>query len=103
LGDSGHVSLTIRPGPFSFAGGAFPSGNVGVVYVDYGPPPKGGTTPYQFAVVSGSVPPGLTFYSNGSMTGTPTTAGTYTLLVQATDSSIPPQTATATYTITINP
>jgi hypothetical protein len=37
------------------------------------------------------------------MTGTPTTAGTYTLLVQATDSSIPPQTATATYTITINP
>jgi hypothetical protein len=103
LGDFGHVSLTIRPGPFSFGGGAFPNGQVGVMYVGFGPPPKGGTPPYQFAIVSGSVPAGLTFDSFGSLSGVPTTAGTYRLLVQATDSSVAPQTQQAIYTITITP
>lgn len=39
-----------------------------------------------FAVASGSLPPGLTLASNGTLSGTPTTAGTYTFTVSATNS-----------------
>jgi hypothetical protein len=35
--------------------------------------------------VSGSVPPGLTLNSTGSVTGTPTTVGTYPFTIRATN------------------
>jgi hypothetical protein len=48
---------------------------------------SGGTSPYTFAVVPvGSLPPGLTLFSDtGVLSGTPTTAGTYPFTVQVTD------------------
>lgn len=42
----------------------------------------GGVAPYSFS--AGSAPPGLSLAADGSMTGTPTQAGTFTLLVTAT-------------------
>jgi len=39
---------------------------------------SGGTAPYQFSIVSGSLPPGLTLNTTtGLVSGTPTTSGTY--------------------------
>src|SRR5262249_16162371 len=38
---------------------------------------SGGTPTYTYSISSGSLPPGLTL-SNGTISGTPTTAGTYT-------------------------
>lgn len=38
-----------------------------------------------YAHVAGTLPPGLTFNADGTLTGTPTTAGTWTFSVQATD------------------
>ena len=38
---------------------------------------SGGTSPYTFSIVSGSLPPGLQLDSFGKITGKPTTAGTY--------------------------
>jgi len=45
-----------------------------------------GNSPYTFSVSSGSLPPGLTLSPGGVLSGTPTTAGTFTFTVQATDS-----------------
>jgi hypothetical protein len=51
---------------------------------------SGGTAPYTFTLVTGQgtgLPPGLTLHGDGTLTGTPAMAGTFTFAVQATDSS----------------
>ncbi|MGS0744223.1 putative Ig domain-containing protein, partial [Glaciimonas sp. GG7] len=48
---------------------------------------NGGTGPYAMTVSSGSLPAGLVLGTNGSVSGTPTTAGTYTFTVTATDAN----------------
>src|SRR5205814_1268339 len=47
---------------------------------------SGGTAPYAFSVSAGSLPAGLTSSGGGRLYGTPTTAGTSTFTVQASDS-----------------
>jgi hypothetical protein len=49
------------------------------------------------------VPPGLTLDLGGRLSGTPTEAGNFTLLVQVTDSSNPPQVATDVLLFTVLP
>jgi hypothetical protein len=62
----------------------------------------GGTSPYAWSVVSGSMPPGLAFTTGGSIAGTPSSAGQSTFTVQAKDSAASPQAATVSLTITIS-
>lgn len=45
----------------------------------------GGTAPYRFSIDSGSLPPGLTLSTNGTISGTPTQAGTFQLAVLVVD------------------
>lgn len=46
----------------------------------------GGTSPYTWTLRSGQIPPGLQLTASpGRITGTPTTPGTFTFLVRATD------------------
>ena len=46
----------------------------------------GGTAPYCWSVVSGTLPPGLTLdYATGALSGTPMTAGTHAFTVAAAD------------------
>ncbi|MHC4714186.1 MAG: putative Ig domain-containing protein, partial [Planctomycetota bacterium] len=53
----------------------------------------GGVTPYSWAVVSGSLPAGLSLNSStGEISGTPTTGGTSNFTVEVTDSDSPPST-----------
>jgi hypothetical protein len=48
---------------------------------------SGGVGAYTFTLFSGSLPPGLSLSSNGTIAGTPTgTGGTYSYVVQVTDS-----------------
>src|ERR1035438_6521455 len=48
---------------------------------------SGGASPYHFAVTSGTLPPGITLNpTTGSVTGQPSTPGTYTFEVMVTDS-----------------
>ena len=61
---------------------------------------SGGTGPYAFSVVSGALPPGVSLAAGGKLSGTPTTAGTYTFKVQATGSGASP--GTRDYTIVVH-
>jgi Putative Ig domain len=59
----------------------------------------GGTAPYTWSLASGSLPPGLSISSSGTITGTPTTAGTFTFTIKATDSVA--ATATQSFSLTV--
>ncbi len=59
----------------------------------------GGTRPYRWSIVAGQLPPGLRL-SNNVISGTPTTAGTFTFTARVTDNG--GQQASQQFTITIN-
>lgn len=62
-----------------------PNGTVGVAYThNFGA--SGGTAPYTFSLSSGALPNGLTLASDGSVSGTPSLAGTFPFTVQVVDS-----------------
>ena len=62
-----------------------------------------GTAPYLFST-SGNLPPGVSINpTTGALSGTLTTAGTFTFNVILTDSSSPPQVAQQSYTFTVTP
>ena len=82
---------------------ALSAAKVSASYTDRVSVSYGGSATVTYQLVGGALPPGLTFGGNGSITGTPTTAGTYTFTVQATSSDNPAQVATQTYGITVNP
>ena len=65
---------------------------------------SGGTGPFTYSIISGSLPPGLTLNSStGAVTGTPTTAGTYTFTSKVVDSKGNTDTATCTIVIVGSP
>ncbi len=66
----------------------------------------GGTTPYTWALATGSnpLPSGLTLSGAGAISGTPSgPAGTTTFTVMVTDSATPAATATQALSLTVNP
>jgi hypothetical protein len=63
---------------------------------------SGGTRPYTWVVSVGSVPPGVTLNSSsGTLSGTPSTAGTFSFTVTVTDAA--KQSALKTFSLTIGP
>lgn len=95
-------SLTINsaPPPPSITGPAgLPNGTVGVAYPTTTVTATGGVTPYAWSATG--LPPGLSISSStGKISGTPTSAGSYTsVTVKVTDSIS--ETATALFAITI--
>ncbi|HVD04031.1 MAG TPA: putative Ig domain-containing protein [Candidatus Dormibacteraeota bacterium] len=65
---------------------------------------SGGTSPYSWALASGSLPPGLGLGSTGVISGTPSVAGTSRFTVQVTDSTTPTaETATAPLSLSVQP
>jgi len=63
----------------------------------------GGTGTITWSISQGSLPTGLNLSGSGTISGTPTAAGTSSFTVSASDSSTPPQTKTQALSITINP
>ncbi|GLQ50832.1 putative Ig domain-containing protein [Dyella flava] len=64
----------------------------------------GGTQPYHYQLVAGALPPGLSLNSSGTLSGTPTSTGPFTMSISVVDSSTgigAPFTKTNTYTLNI--
>lgn len=91
-----NVALTLTITTLSL-----PSGTVGTAFPAAQVQASGGTTPYNFTVTSGSLPPGLNLNSNsGAISGTPTASGSTVFTITVTDSG--GQTANTQFTISIN-
>ncbi len=61
----------------------------------------GGTPPDTWSQTGGVLPPGLSLASTGTISGVPTTAGTYSFTVRVADSSNPVETATKTLSVKV--
>lgn len=48
---------------------------------------RGGTAPYSFSILTGTIPSGLTLHTDGTFTGTPTTSGRFTFVAEVADSA----------------
>jgi hypothetical protein len=86
------VTITIAPA-------TLPAANVGTAY-SQALTASGGASPYKFAVTAGTLPAGLALSTAGAVTGTPTTAGSGTFTVTATDSN--GATGKNQYTLTVS-
>jgi large repetitive protein len=97
-----QVSQTISVGPgLAITTTSLPDGQVGLQYND-ALAASGGVGPYAWSVAGGSLPPGLTLGTNGTIGGSPTAGGTFSVMVAVTDSENPPVTVTAPFTIAVS-
>ncbi|PWK85924.1 outer membrane autotransporter protein [Fulvimonas soli] len=84
---SGPLTLTVNTPVIVYAPANPPAATVGVAYSQSLASAGGGTAPYTYALASGSLPPGITLASNGTLSGTAIAGGTFNFTVTATDSS----------------
>jgi hypothetical protein len=69
----------------------------------------GPALPYQYRVINGALPPGLSLSSSGTISGRPTTAGSYRFWVELSDQNPPsmswclPKQAEREFSITVQP
>ena len=89
-----RIAMAISPG-------TFPPGNVGQPYAQNAAA-AGGSAPYTWTLSSGALPAGLALSPSGTISGTPTQAGTSSFTVEVTDSSSPALTATRTCTLRVH-
>jgi Putative Ig domain len=90
---SAALTLTVNA-HFTVQPSATPNGTVGLAYT-FSPAISGGTAPYVWSVASGSLPPGLSLNpGTGAVFGTPSSSGSFSFVLQVTDSSSPAETAT---------
>ena len=95
---TGNYTVTINLAPLTIAPATLPAATVGTAYSS-SVFASGGLAPYNYTVLSGALPPGITMDGAGNITGTPTPAGAYYFTVQATDAQ--PNTGTRNYTINV--
>ena len=77
-----------------------PAGMTGVAYPDFGFSASGGSGTYAWTE-TGALPPGLSLSRKGQLSGLPTTAGTYSVVVTATDAHASSVSGSASVRITI--
>ncbi|WP_162843852.1 putative Ig domain-containing protein, partial [Allorhizobium taibaishanense] len=83
------VTITVTAPSFSFSpsAGTLTAATVGTAY-SQAITASGGTAPYSYAVTLGTLPAGLSLdTTTGAITGTPTTAGSFSFTITATDAN----------------
>ena len=87
LSVSAGFSLTIgKPQPLSISSGTLAAGAVNAPY-SQSLSASGGAPPYTWSLSAGALAPGLSLSSSGTLSGIPTTPGTFSFGVMATDGS----------------
>lgn len=104
-GNSGTQALTIAIGPplpLHVTTTTLPNAAVNSSYFS-SVQATGGVPPFTWTLTSApsTLPPGLSLLSNGTVSGTPTSTGTFNFSVQVTDSESPAMTATGNVSITV--
>ena len=96
------VNLTVNEvtSPLIIKTTSLTSGTVGISYSESLAATEG-TTPYSWSITSDALPSGLSLNTSGTISGTPSLAGTYVFMVQVQDSSTPQKTATKNLSIVI--
>jgi len=99
-----QLSITVSPAPVAIVTATLPNGTVQSSYSST-LQATGGTAPYTWGVSVGALPTGLTLNAaTGQISGVPTTSGTSTFTVTATDSATPTaQTKSKQFSILVNP
>ena len=100
-GGTGSNTLLITvtsPPPLTVATTTLPNGTASLFYLQ-SLSAAGGSAPYTWSLVSGSMPAGLTFYNTGFIVGEPTTPGTTNFTVQVTGNDGASTTASLSLTI----
>jgi hypothetical protein len=87
--------------PLTFSSNLLPDGNIALPYSALFNT-QGGYPPIQFALTSGSLPPGVTLDKTQTLQGTPSAPGKYTFTIQASDTKTPTLTASQAFTLTID-
>ena len=77
-----------------------PAGGLGVPY-SATLQVSGGLPGYRWSLTGGSLPPGLSLSSAGTITGTATGSGTYTFTVKVSDVAVPTDTASQTLSLSV--
>jgi putative Ig domain-containing protein len=98
---SGPLNIVVSTLAFTTTS-PLPAGTINMVYSNVQFAATGGTSPYTFALASGStLPPGLNF-TGGLLSGTPTTAGNFSFGVTLSDSEPTPAVITQTFTLAVS-
>jgi hypothetical protein len=100
------IAVTGEPGPVTLGPSSpLPSGDVGIPYSGALNAIGGDGGPFSYGVTSGSLPPGISGAPVNDpqflLSGTPTTAGTYSFTITATDPDS--NSGSKLYSLTINP
>ena len=100
IGTNATQIFTLTVVSFAVTTTSLPAATVGTSYSQQ-LSAVGGLPPYKWKATAASLPPGLTLSATGLLSGTPTTAGNYTINVTVTDKTTPTK-QTATGSITLN-
>jgi PKD repeat protein len=100
LSPGGQLFVSCGCGTITLSPATLPGGTVGLPY-NQTITASGGASPFTFTVTSGSLPSGLNLASNGLLSGTPDTNGSFPFTITATDAN--DCTGSQAYTIVIAP
>jgi hypothetical protein len=98
------LSLTVNPpaGALLITTIALPPGRVNQAY-SFTLSATNGTAPYEWSVIAGTLPAGISLSVEGVLGGTPSAPGSSTFTVQVSDASTPAETASRQFTLQVLP
>jgi hypothetical protein len=97
-GITGSTPLTVQTSPLTITTTSLPDAPQNSPY-SVALAASGGTPPYTWSLVSGTLPPGLGLSAGGLISGTPTTRGVFSFTVRVTDG---PRSATQALNLTVS-